>query len=268
MLFGSMDLLAAIDSHPFAGDGDLRTLLKTPGTFPEGACLSSADEVEAAHKAFIEAGARVFRTNSRNANGPTLAANGLTGHVNELNWTASQIARSAAKGHDVVVAGCVGQLAAGTTGGEGSLAIYLEQIGALLDGGANAVLFDGFNDFKELGFALEAKQTLHHCPSICLLAIPSPTSCDMEKARDLGADVVGVVVLAGAATAHPAGADAIAVGSASDASISTEHFLQIAIPASGLGARLIMGGNAATVDNIRALASALKHELEEAEPSR
>ncbi len=118
--------------------------------------------------------------------------------MSEINWTAAQIAKESAKETRAHVAGSVGPL--GAVSGADRDAIFLEQIGALLDGGARVVLLETFTDLAELAVAINAKHTLHHCPVIACVAcredarLPDGTTlaAAFARLRDAGADVVGV----------------------------------------------------------------------------
>ena len=112
-----MDLIDELNSHVLCGDGAMGTALMEVADVPfdrclEEFCLSAPDLVSKIHSQYIEAGARVIETNSFGANAVRLERHGLEGKVNELNWTAAQLARQAAKskGNGVYVAGSVGPL--------------------------------------------------------------------------------------------------------------------------------------------------------------
>jgi len=213
-----MDFLDELQHRILPGDGAMGTLLMDEG-FPletcfEELCISRPERITAIHDAYIAAGARVIETNSFGANVVRLEKHGLGNRVNEINWTAAQLAKSAAKGKPVYVAGSVGPL--GLTEeqaierGVNRKAAYMEQVGALLDGGGNLVFFETFLDFDELALALEVKQSLHHCPVICSLACPPegrlPSGMLVTDAfhqlRELGADVVGLNCVYGPSGLH------------------------------------------------------------------
>ena len=199
-----MDLLEELQRDVLLGDGAMRALL---GDAPRGTqscievlCVSEPDSVRAVHLEYIKAGARVLRTNSFGANPVRLAKHGLAHRVSEINWTAAQIARECAQGHRVFVAGSVGPVGPEGGGRSGMARAFADQIGALLDGGAQAIFLEKFTDLDELLIALEVKQSLHHCPAICLVAPgsddPAVYRCTVEAALtrlvEAGADIVGV----------------------------------------------------------------------------
>jgi len=169
-----MSIIAEIGTRLVVADGDNGALLAAEGLVPnscvEAFCVENPGLVADGHRAFAEAGAEIIRTNSFGANGLRLAALGLGDHVNEINWQAAQIARQAVKGLQVAVAGSVGPLPANDLPRKEVAAIFREQIGALLDGGAQLIFFEAFPDIESLLVALEVKYSLHHCPAICSLA--------------------------------------------------------------------------------------------------
>ena len=203
-----MDFLDELNERILPGDGAMGTMLMDAGAglneCLEEICVSKPDLVTSIHAQYVAAGARVIETNSFGANEVRLARFGLENRVNEINWTAARLAKDAARGKGVYVAASVGPL--GLTADQAAergidrKAVFQEQIGALLDGGADLVFFETFQDFDELALALEVKQTLHHCPVICSLACPPegrlasgmPITDAFAQLRDLGADVVGV----------------------------------------------------------------------------
>ena len=210
-----MDLIDELNSRVLCGDGAMGTTLMEIADAPierclEEYCLSAPDLVSKIHGQYIEAGARVIEANSFGANAVRLERHGLEGRVNELNWTAAQLAKQAARGKGgVYVAGSVGPL--GITADEARerginrAEVYREQIGALLDGGVDLMFFETFLDVEELLIALEVKQSLHHLPALCSLAcaeegrLPSGLLITeaFDKLREAGADIVGVNCLNG-----------------------------------------------------------------------
>ena len=210
-----MDLIDELNSRVLCGDGAMGTTLMEITDAPierclEEYCLSAPDLVTKIHGQYIDAGARVIEANSFGANAVRLERHGLEKRVNELNWTAAQLAKQAARGKGgVYVAGSVGPL--GITADEANERginrgdIFREQIGALLDGGVDLIFFETFLDLEELLIALEVKQSLHHLPALCSLACAEEGSLPggvliteaFDKLREARADIVGVNCLNG-----------------------------------------------------------------------
>src|SRR5438067_436290 len=208
-----MDLLDELQSRIVPGDGAMGTVL-IEANVPlercfEELCVSDPDLIRGIHTQYIAAGARIIETNSFGANAVRLEKYGFANRVNEINWTAAQLARECARGKDVYIAGSVGPL--GVSGeqarerGIDRKALFQEQIGALLDGGVNLIFLETFFDLDELLIALEVKKSLHHCPVVCSMAcneegrLPSGTSLleAFAKLREADADIVGVNCLNG-----------------------------------------------------------------------
>lgn len=150
--------------------------------------IRSPERVAAGHAAALAAGARVLRTATRGANREGLAAAGLAGRVSEVNWTAAQLARAVARPAGALVAGAVGPCG----GGPGAEAQFTEQVGALLDGGVDAVFFEGFSDASELDAALYAFRSLDCRPVLVSFRLAAGADADAMFAQwvDNGASVV------------------------------------------------------------------------------
>jgi homocysteine S-methyltransferase len=212
-----MDFLDELQHRILPGDGAMGTALMAAGVPADACfeelCVSRPDAVLAVHGAALAAGARVIATNSFGANAVRLAAHGHGRRVSELNWSAAQLAKDAARGTGVHVAGCVGPLgisaAEAEARGVDREEVFTAQIGALLDGGARVILLATFLDLEELLLAVQVKHALHHCPVIASLACPddgrlpdgTPLSEAFAKLRAAEADVVGINCVNGPAAA-------------------------------------------------------------------
>jgi methionine synthase I (cobalamin-dependent) len=172
-----MDFFEKFPHRILIGDGDITTTLhhsKLPSHlgFPN-LSITHPDAVLHAHSTAINAGALLIKSNSRDANALSLKNFGIERRVSEINWMAAQLAQNAARQAGVEMVGSVGPLPISTEEALrldiDPLAIFTEQIGALIDGGARAILLDSFSDLPQLLLAVEAKHTLHHCPVIATL---------------------------------------------------------------------------------------------------
>ena len=174
----------------------------------EELCVSRPEIVRGIHERYLLAGARIIGTNSFGANAVRLAQHGCEHRVSEINWTAAQLAKDAARGQGVYVAGCVGPL--GISAEEAAVRgidrheVFTEQIGALLDGGCQVIYLETFLDPNELLIALAAKQALHHCPVVALLTGNNPVEFQAAaaKVRSADAEVVGVNCVDGIHALH------------------------------------------------------------------
>ncbi len=208
-----MDLLDQLQSRLVCGDGAMGTMLLDDG-IPLERCLeelsiSEPERVLKVHEAYVAAGARVIETNTFGASRVRLDRFGFGEQTLEINAAAARIARAAAQGKDVFVAGSVGPLGISAdeaeTRGIDRVAVFREQITGLLDGGADAIFLETFLDYDELALALDAKMHLSKAPVICSLAceqegrLPSGLTLveAFRKLNALGADIVGVNCLNG-----------------------------------------------------------------------
>lgn len=173
-----MDFLAELEAGVLCGDGAIGTLLLADG-LPiercfEELCVSEPERIQTIHAQYIAAGARVIETNTFGANAVRLERFGMEGRVAEINRAAVAVARKAATGKDVFVAGSVGPL--GISADEASARAldrsecFREQISALLEGGVDLIIFETFMDFDEMQIAFRAKKELSELPAICSFA--------------------------------------------------------------------------------------------------
>jgi methionine synthase I (cobalamin-dependent)/5,10-methylenetetrahydrofolate reductase len=209
-----MNLLEELDASVVCGDGAMGTELMGAGV-PMEVCLeevnvSNPDLVLGIHEAYITAGSRVIETNTFGANSLRLAKHGLESKVHELNVAAVGIAKQAASGHDICVAGSVGPL--GVPNEEvraqkiDQESVFGEQISALLEAGIHAIFLETFLDFEEIKIALQAVRKLSaEIPVVCSMVcseegrLPSslPVVQAFRELSRLGANVVGVNCVTG-----------------------------------------------------------------------
>jgi len=203
-----MDFLDELANRIIPGDGAMGTLLMEAGVPLERCfeelCISQPDQIRHVHEQYLAVGARVIETNSFGANAVRLEKYGLADRVREINASAVKLALECAAGRDAYVAASVGPLGIGAdearVRGIDRRAVFQEQVSALLDAGAQLVIFETFFDFEELALALEVKRELDGCPVICSLACNDegrlPSGMNVVEAfadlRRRGADVVGL----------------------------------------------------------------------------
>ncbi|TSA35670.1 MAG: hypothetical protein D4R65_03605 [Verrucomicrobiaceae bacterium] len=281
-----MSLLERIDREIVLADGAMGTLLiergADPGSCLEALCLESPEIVAQIHSDYATAGAKIIRTNSFRANSLHLGKFRLGHHVNEINWQAAQIARQAVKGLGVTVAGSVGPIGDPELSDAEKSALFRTQIGALLDGGAQMIFLETFQDLGELILALEVKYSLHHCPAVCSMAfdrsgrLPDGTTIAeaFDELRRNDAEIVGMncsngpseliaLLKSGIPTEPPLAVLPNAclpelVGGRASYSLTTEDFASAAVTISSLGPRIIGGCCGTTPAHIAAAAKALK----------
>ncbi len=283
-----MDFLDELQHRILPGDGAMGTALMAAGVSPE-ACfeelgVSRPEMVRTVHEQAIAAGARLIRTNTFGANAVRLDRHGHERRVSEINWSAAQLAKDAARGTGVHVAGSVGPLGLSAAEAEARgidrQEVFMEQIGALLDGGARVIFLETFLDLDELLLAVQVKHALHHCPVIASLACPddgrlpdgTPLAEALAKLRAADADVVGINCVNGPAVAvrllesitveGPLAAFPSAGLPARDAGglvypATPEEFARAVGPLATRGVRLIGGCCGTTPAHLTAIAEAL-----------
>ncbi len=162
-----MALLEQMQQRPLLCDGAMGTLLYTRG-IPYEQCfdelnLTQPELIQSIHREYILAGAQIIETNTFGANRARLEAHNLADKVRAINLRAVKLAREAREesGLPVFVAGAIGPsgrpLRAPDEQRLSDLrAIFREQIVALIEGGADLLIFETFSSLAELRQALLA----------------------------------------------------------------------------------------------------------------
>ena len=203
-----MRFLDRIGEKPLIGDGAMGTLLYARGvplaTSFDSLNLERPDLIRDIHRTYIASGAQIIETNTFGANRDFLARFGHEERARAINETGARLAREAAAGSDVLVAGAMGPLQ--RRPGPGDLtedeirAIFRDQAEALANGGVDVLLIETFADFATLRLAYEACRAATDLPVITQMAFiertgtlsgdePVTTLTEMWR---MGADVVGV----------------------------------------------------------------------------
>ena len=170
----NLNLRDVLESRILVGDGAMGTLLHDRGVgfdHPYArANLTHPELVSAVHEEYIRAGAGVIETNTFAADRLRLASHNLEESVREINTSGARLARNAADssangGEKALVLGAVGPLGrslapVGSLTSDEAREVFSEQAGALLEGGADAILLETFTDLRELRLAFEAVKTL------------------------------------------------------------------------------------------------------------
>jgi len=204
--------------HPFfeavargavLADGAMGTLLRARGWQGRSECaaLERPDLVRQVHEDYIAAGAELLLTNTFEANRSLLTRAGLGTRVRDANFQAARLARDAREiaGVSVLIGGSVGpigrDLAVGVWTLDDAYEAFVEQIGALVEGGVDLLVLETFPSLREATTALRAaRATTADLPVVAMLnfnadlATPAGESAE-EVARTLAAacaDIVGV----------------------------------------------------------------------------
>ncbi len=198
---------------PLLTDGAMGTTLHQHG-IPIDACfdelnLTRPELVARIHSNFLQAGAELLETNTFGANRYKLARYGLEERVEAINRAGIEIAQRAIQAgyrDNVYVAGSVGPLGVrlqpyGRVSQTDARAAFAEQIRALVEAGADAILLETFSDRLEILEALAAAREV--APDLPVFTnmtyadddrtllgdLPARVARDLQEA---GADVIGV----------------------------------------------------------------------------
>ena len=189
------------------GDGAIGTML-----YAKGVSLDSNFEhlnlirpalVKELACQYVAAGAQVIETNTFGANFTRLSAIGLGHKVAEINLAGAGIARAAAAGQDILVAGSVGPLVQ-IKGDEKELtspemeAVFHTQCSALAEGGVDLLLLETFSSLEQLQAALRAARGCGLPVSASMAFLEGGRSADgtsverfCEAMESAGADIIG-----------------------------------------------------------------------------
>lgn len=169
-----------VSKKVLVGDGAMGTMLYQSGVFINSCFdeinLVRPSMVEEVHRGYIGAGADYIETNTYGANVCKLSGFGLADKVEQINREGVNIARKAAAGTGVLVAGSVGPLGTaiaplGRISVEEAKAAYCQQIKALADAGADFIILETFADPKMLTLAIRAAAEVCTLPVIAQITV-------------------------------------------------------------------------------------------------
>ena len=159
------NFIERLKQSPVLCDGAMGTLLYAKGIFINRCYdelnLSQPELIRAVHHDYLQAGAEIIETNTFGANSFRLARHTLADRVRDINVAGAHVAREAAKGFDVWVAGSIGPLGVrieplGKTSFEEARAAFREQVAALVEGGVDLFMLETFGYLEELHQAVLA----------------------------------------------------------------------------------------------------------------
>jgi methionine synthase / methylenetetrahydrofolate reductase(NADPH) len=191
-------LVDRLSSQVLLADGAMGTLIHDAG-IPIGTSfdqlnLTNPDLIASIHRAYLGAGADIIETNTYGANRFKLATYGLEEQVRAINMRAVKLAREAREivGREVFVVGSVGpthNIADPLTDAEIALVgpVFEEQIGALLEGGIDAICIETISDLRVMMAAVDAVRKESDLPVIAMLAF-------LEDGTTTGGNTVADVV--------------------------------------------------------------------------
>jgi homocysteine S-methyltransferase len=191
-------------------DGAIGTLLVTRGADPLTAKsslnLAAPETVSDVHEDYADAGARILTTNTWDANRVKLREHDWADSLEKINREGVRLAREAAAGEHIFVAGSVGPLGAlvkpyGTLSLSQVREIFEEQVRVLLEGGVDLLILETFGNLLEAAEAVRAARGLSsEIPILAQMTFYGDGRTAFgEKAADAlqtlvaaGADVVGI----------------------------------------------------------------------------
>jgi methionine synthase / methylenetetrahydrofolate reductase(NADPH) len=200
-------------NRPLLGDGAMGTLLHARGVKLDSCFdemnVKRPELIRGVHADYIAAGAEMIETNTFSANRYKLMDCGLEDQVAAINRAGAKLAREAVEAsgrEDVYVAGSMGPLGVGIQPygriqPEDAYTAFVEQIGGLVEGGVDVILFETFNDLNEMLVALKAARDIAPTlPVICQMTFATDDRTLLghlpgRVARELaeaGANVIGV----------------------------------------------------------------------------
>lgn len=203
--------LERIRRGPLLADGAMGTQLYNHGIdFDrcfDALNLSNPRVVAEIHRSYIDAGAELIETNTYGANRIKLEQFGLQDKVREINFRAMKIAREVREiaGTTTLIAGAVGPLGKliepfGHLTVAQAREAFAEQIGALLEQGADVLMLETFSDLREILLAVEAARAISDLPIVAQMTFAEDGRTTLghtpeevvTKLRTTGVDVIGV----------------------------------------------------------------------------
>ena len=289
-----MSLLDAIREGVLVADGAMGTLGAARGlplsSVPALWPLERPDLVEALHREYVDAGARLLLTATFGATRPWLATHASGSRTQEANRVAVACARRAAAGR-AYVAGDVGPTGFSLGAGEehafdDAVEVYHEQIAVLVSEGVDAIAIETMYAIEDLRAAVTAANACRgRVPLLaCMTFGANERSADGTAPGEmaaalapLGVEVVGVNCCEGPASALAA---VEAFARATPRPILAKPSAGLPVPRSGtlvypvgdaemaawarrlvsVGARIVGGCCGTTPETVRAIAAALDPE--------
>ena len=222
----SRDLMTRLKDGPLLFDGGMGTQLFEQG-LAAGACgvawnVDEPDKVKTIHEAYVNVGCDAITTNTFQGSREALSMHLLDERVAELNKAGAKIAREAGK-RNTIVAGDIGPFGGfleplGDTTLEELTDLFVEQMTALKEGGADCVLIETMSDVNETNCAIAAAKQVADWPVIVSYAY--------QKSGDQFITMMGTLAGEVVNTTFNAGADV--VGANCGTSMGLEDYVRLA----------------------------------------
>lgn len=215
------DLPTALGETVVVADGAMGTWLHERAGIPLDRCfpeqnLSDPQLVEAVHTEYLDAGARLLRTNTYRAHRIGLREFGLEESIRKINIHGARIARQANDRH-AWIAGTIGPIGhplqpVGRISWIEARDAFAEQAGLLAEGGVDVLILETIADLNEMRAAIEGVRSATDLPLIAQKTFTEDGVTLMgefpgevvQALADLGAEVIGANCTLG-----PHGYDAI-----------------------------------------------------------
>ncbi|MEI7912950.1 MAG: homocysteine S-methyltransferase family protein [Verrucomicrobiota bacterium] len=198
------------------------------------------EDIKSVHQAYRSAGCRLITTNSFGGSRSMLERHGLGDKVAEWNRRAAELAADVA-GPDGWVIGDVGPFGdflepMGDTTAEELEGIFREQISALVEGGADAILVETMSDPGELCAGIRAARAVTDLPVIATYTF--------QKSAGEFRTMMGTKVAEAVKAAYDAGASIVGANCGTDLSLADYIELAKEIVAAAGGRPTILQPNA------------------------
>jgi 5-methyltetrahydrofolate--homocysteine methyltransferase len=167
--------------------------------------MERPDLILRVHRAYIDAGADIIETNTFGGSALKLEEYGLAASCEEINERAARIAREAAGGSDVFIAGSMGPSGKlieplGETRVPAVYESFSAQARGLVRGGVDLIIIETMNDVLEAKTALRAVRDTSPVPVVCSMTF-----------EPNGKTLTGTGIFTGLATLAECGADAVGI---------------------------------------------------------
>ncbi|RJQ53685.1 MAG: hypothetical protein C4521_07390 [Actinobacteria bacterium] len=185
-------------------DGSMRDALAAQGLPPsESPELVNVDRPEIIadiHRAYVDAGAGIIRTNTFAASAPALARFGAESRMREINAAAVKAARIAGARHIYGAIGPTGLSIApyGPIPFDEAYRVFRDQIEALADAGIEGIIVENMVDLQEARVAILAALETAAKPVACTFAFGDGGRMPVSETDPLGA----AVTIAGMGVSH------------------------------------------------------------------
>ncbi len=210
-----IDFVEDLRTQPLLSDGAMGSyLFERTGRISEtnhvyeALNVDRADLVHEVHLTYLQAGARCLTTNTFSANRTHLEPLDQGKRLVEINWAAVDVAHQAIEAFRAqsgielpfYVLGAVGPTSEGHESPHELNAIYRDQIGALIEGGVDALQLETFSSLPHVMALLDLIQTFENPPPVIVqMALHQDDNgwdqnpqVFVKTVADMGAQVVGV----------------------------------------------------------------------------